>query len=96
MDRTVIRSGVQQGRIFVWGALGFACFWIALAVNALSSGVPVGRTLFTRLVLVPVFEAGGATAVAAIFIGFALCCVVVARFVWRRAPRVPADRWWRW
>ena len=50
----------------MWGSLGFACFWVAMAVNALADEAPSGRALFTRLVLVPVFEVGGAVAVAAV------------------------------
>ena len=96
MDHRVIGNDVQQGRIFVWGSVGFACFWAALAVNAFGDGAPQGRTLFTRLVLVPAFEVGGAVAVAAVYLGFALFCIGAARFVWRRMPKVPADRWWRW
>lgn len=80
----------------MWGSLGFACFWVAMAVNALADEAPSGRALFTRLVLVPVFEVGGAVAVAAVLFSFALCCVGAARFVWRRTPKVPSDRWWRW
>ena len=96
MDRFVLRSAVQQTRMFVWGSLAFASFWVAVAVNALGDEAPRGRSLFTRLVFAPVFEVGGAAAVAAVYLGLALCGVAAARFVWRRTPKVPADRWWRW
>ncbi len=80
----------------MWGSVAFACLWVALAVDAFDDEAPQGRTLFTRVVLVPVFEVGGGVAVAAVFFGLALCCIAAARFVWRRTPKVPANRWWRW
>ena len=96
MEPIVTHHATRQGRRAVWFLLFLACCYVVWAAYALNGGNPAGYKLVSSLILVPAFKLGGGSAVAAVLCSFALFWVAMARYIWRRTPKLPSDRWWRW
>ena len=96
MEPIVIHHSTRQGRRTVCFLLFLACWFVLWAAYALNGGSPAGYKLFSSLILVPAFKLGGGFAVAAVLCSFALFWVAMALYIWRRTPKLPTDRWWRW
>jgi type IV secretory pathway VirB2 component (pilin) len=92
---TLLHDPLRLSQWTVRISLTLSAVAIALAIRAaLNPAAPSGRGL-SGLMLSLLAVVAGPYAGAVMWAAIAGLPLNFARLVWRRAPRVPSDRWWR-
>lgn len=88
-----IRSGVHEARWFVRILVAVALLMLSIAVHELI--VPSSPPFKGRLAWLGelAFNLAGSAGIAVLWLLTAGAILLVARFVWRHAPKSPSDGW---
>jgi len=92
---TTLHDPLRSARWTVRFSLALAFAAIAMAIHAaFNPAVPSGRGL-SGLALAILSAWVGPYADAVMWAAIAAVLLYFARLMWKHAPRVPGDRWWR-